>query len=146
MSNKEKFLNLVNEHDTSLLNEIESRLQKRKSLQRSKAVAVRILYRLDELNMSQKDLAEKLNVAPQQVNKWVKGGENFTFETIEKIENALGFELMYISETPKTNAITIQAGELKDFNDVEMKRTTTEAKVIPLNPTFPCVTPKCNLG
>ena len=53
--------------------------------------------------MSQKDLAEKLNVSPQMVNQWVKGSENFTLETISKIEYALGVELMNVSE--KTNDV-----------------------------------------
>ncbi|NIJ52446.1 plasmid maintenance system antidote protein VapI [Dyadobacter arcticus] len=44
--------------------------------------------------MSQKDLAEKLQVTPQTVNSWVKGNSNFTIETIVRIEEALGVELI----------------------------------------------------
>ncbi|NVO09333.1 MAG: helix-turn-helix domain-containing protein [Bacteroidales bacterium] len=149
MTNKEKFLALVAEHDNSLLEEIESRIQKQKSLQRSKQVAIRILSRMDELNMSQKDLAEKLNLSPQQVNKWVKGNENFTFETIEKIENALDFELISINEAScasSSNKIVMDISNQKNFNNLEMKRTQSEAKIIPFESAFPCVTQKCKFG
>jgi len=149
MTNKEKFLALVAGHDNSLLEEIENRIKKHKSLQRSKLVAIRILSRLDELKMSQKELAEKLTVSPQQVNKWVKGNENFTFETIEKIENALGIELISVNETSNANSsntIMMDISNLKNFNDLDLKRTTSEAKIIPFEPAFPCITKKCKIG
>jgi transcriptional regulator with XRE-family HTH domain len=49
---------------------------------------------LREKGMTQKDLAEKLNVSPQQVSKIVKGKENLTLETISKLEYVLGVELI----------------------------------------------------
>ena len=48
--------------------------------------------------MTQKDLAEKLNVSPQQVSRMGKGKENLTLETISKLEYVLGIAL--ISTTP----------------------------------------------
>lgn len=35
-----------------------------------------------------------MDVKPQTVHKWVKGKENFTFETLTKIELALGISLL----------------------------------------------------
>lgn len=67
-----------------------------KSRKNSRLVALRILQVLKEQNISQAELAEKLSVSRQHISKIVKGEENFTFETIEKIENALGIELMTI--------------------------------------------------
>ena len=46
--------------------------------------------------MTQKQLSEALNVSPQVVNKWLKGKENFTLETISKIETALETPLMQV--------------------------------------------------
>ena len=46
--------------------------------------------------MTQKSLAAKLDVSPQQVNKILKGHENLTLETISRIEEALGMELVTI--------------------------------------------------
>jgi ribosome-binding protein aMBF1 (putative translation factor) len=79
------------------LEEADYRYDSKAWLQKSQAVALKILRSLRIKGISQKDLAEKLNVTPQQVNKWVKGTENFTFETISKIEMALNIELMNIT-------------------------------------------------
>ena len=53
--------------------------------------------------MTQAELAEKMGVSRQQVTKIVKGQENFTFETIGKLEKALGVKLMTI-ETPRVES------------------------------------------
>lgn len=75
---------------------VEERAAQREYLDRSRVTAINILSALRKRGMTQKDLAELLAVSPQTVNQWVKGTENFTFETIGKIEKALGlgmFEL-----------------------------------------------------
>lgn len=74
-------------------------------------IALNILRTLRQLDISQKQLAEMLNVSPQQVNKWVKGSENFTIDTIFKIQKALGVELIEVIEpkliTKISNSIVI---------------------------------------
>src|SRR5690606_31842826 len=110
---------------------------------RSQAVALTVLRTLRAKKMSQKELAEQLGVSPQQVNKWVKGNENFTFDTIAKLEEALGIELMEIKPYSKK---TSQLEEVfKIENDTLYKKSpdmgshkpaktaSTEAKVIPMN-------------
>ena len=52
-----------------------------------------ILEALRAKNMSQKDLAAKLGVSAQQVNKIVKGTENLTLETKHDLQRALGVKL-----------------------------------------------------
>ena len=76
----------------------EYRAANKKWLQRSQAVALVVLRTLREKGITQKDLAVLMEVSPQQVNKWVKGKENFTFDTIARLEDALGVELMTITE------------------------------------------------
>jgi ribosome-binding protein aMBF1 (putative translation factor) len=74
----------------------EERAARREYWERSRVTAINILSALRKRGMTQKDLSELLAVSPQTVNQWVKGTENFTFETIGKIEKALGlgmFEL-----------------------------------------------------
>lgn len=80
------------------LTRFEQDLAYRDSRKKSQLVALKILRTLRRQGRSQKQFAEQLNVSPQQVSKWVKGSENFTFETIEKIEKALGITLIAISE------------------------------------------------
>jgi ribosome-binding protein aMBF1 (putative translation factor) len=49
---------------------------------------------LRKKGMKQKELAELLGVSAQQVNKILKGSENLTLDTIERIEKVLGIELI----------------------------------------------------
>lgn len=70
-----------------------------KWLKRFQTVALKILRVLRAEGISQKELAEKMAVSPQLVNKWVKGNTNFTFETIAKLEVALKINLMDIEHT-----------------------------------------------
>ena len=60
------------------------------------AIAVKILRRLRELKLTQKELADKLEVSPQYMNKVVKGKENLTLETIAKIQMVLKISLFEV--------------------------------------------------
>lgn len=62
------------------------------------SVALRVLDILDERGLSQQELAGKMKVTRQYVNKVLKGRENMTFETIDKLEQALGIELVKVVE------------------------------------------------
>lgn len=72
------------------------RADNKKWLKRSQAVTLLVLRTLREKGITQKDLALLMEVSPQQVNKWMKGKENFTFDTIARLEEALGVEIMTI--------------------------------------------------
>jgi ribosome-binding protein aMBF1 (putative translation factor) len=63
-------------------------------LRHSQNIALDILERLDELNWNQKVLAKKLEVSPQIVSRWLKGNENFSLETISKLETVLSLQLI----------------------------------------------------
>ena len=72
-------------------------------LKHSQYIALAILRTLRAKKMSQKELAERIGVSPQQISKIVKGGENLTLETIAKLEAALGeilIEVLSRSEDP----------------------------------------------
>lgn len=66
-------------------------------LKRSSKIAIRILSELDRKGLSQKELASKMGVTPQYVNKIVKGKENLSLESISKIEEALEISLISIN-------------------------------------------------
>ena len=51
-------------------------------------------YRMEELGMTQRALAEKMNCTQQYVSKVLKGRENLSLETLCKIENALGIKIL----------------------------------------------------
>lgn len=102
MTNKEKFLNLVSKEETKTVDRAKARIAKKAYTKISNKIAIVILTRLDELKWKQKDLAEKMEVSPQQVNKWVKGNENFTLDTLAKLNQVLGIELINVLVKPAT--------------------------------------------
>jgi transcriptional regulator with XRE-family HTH domain len=71
-------------------------------LDRSAKIALKVLRTLRENRMAsiypgtQKELAEKMAVSPQQINKIAKGTENLTLETINRLEKALSIQLIEI--------------------------------------------------
>lgn len=64
----------------------------------SQHIAMLMLDRMEELEMNQKQLAEKMNCSRQYISKVLKGRENLSLETLAKIENALGISI--IKEEP----------------------------------------------
>lgn len=66
----------------------------------ARRVALRVLDVLAQRGMSQTALAEKMGVSRQQVTRIVRGEDNFTFETIDKLERALEVTILTIAEPP----------------------------------------------
>lgn len=60
----------------------------------SQAIAAIMSNRMEELGMTQRALAEKMNCTQQYVSKVLKGRENLSLETLCKIENALGIKIL----------------------------------------------------
>lgn len=94
MNNKQKFLKLVSGEDTKTLVEVKERVKNHAMLRESQRIAIKILIRLDELHMTQKQLSEKMCVSPQYINKVVKGKENLTLETLLKLQDLLNISLL----------------------------------------------------
>jgi len=95
MINFEK-LNKIATPDSSWIQEASERIKNRDWLDKSAKIALKVLRTLKDKSMKQTDLAEVLNVTPQQISKIVKGQENLTLETICKIEKALDIEIISI--------------------------------------------------
>lgn len=101
--NLEKFFGKIEESDWS--QRARNWKENMPWLKYSQLIALEILDTLEKKGITQKAFAEQLNVSPQLINKWLKGKENFTLETIAKIEHALGRKLLKINvdEGPKEN-------------------------------------------
>jgi transcriptional regulator with XRE-family HTH domain len=97
MSMKEKLKKIASENTSNWLAEAEDTLAHAGARRNARKVALRVLQLLREREMSQTELAEKMGVSRQQVTKIIKGKENFTFETIDKLEKALGITLITIA-------------------------------------------------
>lgn len=95
---KEQFWSSIENDRGDWLTKAKHRRSNRDWLRKSQRIAVRILRMLKQRNIQQKDLAEALDVSPQQVSKIVQGKQNLTLETIAKLEQVLGVDLI---EVPK---------------------------------------------
>lgn len=94
MTNKEKFLALVSEEKSYTLERNAERIKNRVMLQESRAIALKVIKRLNALGWTQRMLADKMEVSPQQISKIVSGKENFTLETQIKLQNILDIPIL----------------------------------------------------
>lgn len=109
----EKFAKLVSNEPSNFLAKLDHYKTNKKRLDQSAKVAVNVLEALKDKGWSQKDLAEKMNVSAQHVNKIIKGQENMTFETVDKLETALGIVLMEIIDYKPIAEIKTSATQIK---------------------------------
>lgn len=93
MTNKDKFLALVSEEDSKVLDRNRDRIRNRNMLCESQQKAFKVLLKLDELGWTQKELANRMDVSPQQVSKIVSGKENLTIESQIKLQTVLDIPL-----------------------------------------------------
>src|SRR4051812_8774659 len=80
-------------------------------LEDSFKVAVLILQTLRQKGWTQKQLADEMQVSPQQVNKWIKGTEHLQTGTIRKLQKALGVQIMQICEPSSNFLINVNSGK-----------------------------------
>ena len=132
MTNKEKFLALVSENDTQTISEIKERIKNRAMLKESGRIATKVLYRLDTLGWSQKDLAAKMNVSPQQVNKIVRGKENLTLETMVKLQDILEIPILasVYEKVLEQIVSAFQIKETKKYKSPVISSTISDEKIL----------------
>lgn len=74
----------------------EWRLANKSWLHYSQQIAMMMLDKMDELNMTQKKLAELMECSQQYVSKVLKGQENLSLETLSKIERCLNIQILSV--------------------------------------------------
>ncbi len=104
-----KFEKLVDKNPSGFISKFAEYKKNKKWLAKSSEIAINILEALRDKKISQKELAEKLEISAQQVNKIVKGHQNLTLETISKIEEALEISLIAIADYKIVNEIKVNA-------------------------------------
>lgn len=83
------------EPDTSNWREVFKEMDANESwLRHSQNIALIMLDRMEELRMTQKQLAALMNCSHQYVSKVLKGQENLSLETLSKIERALNISII----------------------------------------------------
>ena len=59
---------------------------------------MQMLDKMEQMKITQKQLAKRMNCSQQYISKILKGKENLSLETLTKIENALDIQIL----TPET--------------------------------------------
>lgn len=73
-------------------------------------IVIRVNQLLKDRGFSQRDLADKMNKRPSEINKWLVGEHNLTLRSLAKLEAELGETIIYIPQT-----IAVSAGEGKRY-------------------------------
>jgi plasmid maintenance system antidote protein VapI len=125
---RKQFWDSIEDDKGSWLEKARYRRENRSWLRKSQRIAVRVLSVLNEKGMQQKELAEAMDVSPQQVSKIVKGKQNLTLETISKLESVLGvklfevpvpqFEMNVERKTVRTNLSKDKSAQVKSRKDL----------------------------
>jgi plasmid maintenance system antidote protein VapI len=115
MNNKNKFLELIDPETSEFQIENEFRVNQREMLIHSQQIAMMVLQKLKDLQWTQKELAFKLGVSPQQVSKIVSGKENMTLETIVKLQQVLNISIIvpYVKKSIDCNKENKNNSELR---------------------------------
>lgn len=74
--------------------EAEYRRENSRWLKYSLLIALRVRSKMAESGLTQKVLAERLGCTQQHVSMILKGTSNLTLETISKLEDAVGVDIM----------------------------------------------------
>lgn len=135
--NLENFQKLVSNEQSGWLDKFLYYKANKSWLDKSAMVAVNVLEALKAKGWSQKDLAQKMKVSAQQVNKILKGQQNLTFETISKLETALTISLMEIIDYKPVAEIKTSATQIKsasttlkeEFIVVSINKDTSTTKI-----------------
>ncbi|WP_395046407.1 multiprotein-bridging factor 1 family protein [Flavobacterium sp.] len=135
--NLENFQKLVSNEQSAWLDKFLYYKANKSWLDKSAMVAVNVLEALKAKGWSQKDLAQKMKVSAQQVNKILKGQQNLTFETICKLETALEISLMEIIDYKQVAEIKTSATQIKsasttlkeEFIVVSVNKDTSTTKI-----------------
>lgn len=95
-TNAEKLKRIAKPRSSEAVEKARQRRENRGWLKLSKEIVIAIHYYLRISNMTQKELAEKMNVSSAYITKILKGDENLTLETIDKIQTAIDKPLISV--------------------------------------------------
>lgn len=74
-------------------------------LRHSQKIAVKVLLEMKEQGLTQKALAERMDCTQQYVSKILKGKENMSLDTLSKLEDALGINLIFDEQVAYPNMV-----------------------------------------
>ena len=103
-------------------------------------IVVRVNQLLKAKGFSQKDLADKLEKRPSEVNKWLIGEHNFTMRSLAKLEAELGEPIINVPQQKpmgtsgyvtvyRNNSINKDVSYISSWKQSKPKNKTTLANV-----------------
>ena len=105
---------------------------RRARLPKRMRLAAKITIALDKLDLTNTELAIRLDKYSSEISKWLKGDHNFTIDTLSDIEEILGIRLLDLDDSkPTLDAsnivfeITAHSNFLKKSND-DLDRLLTD--------------------
>ncbi|WP_035738298.1 helix-turn-helix domain-containing protein [Flavobacterium subsaxonicum] len=91
-------------------------------------IVVRINQLLKENNLNQKELADKLEKRPSEINKWLTGEHNFTLRSLAKLQVELGEAIVNVPKRKLINTVDGNAGYVTVYNNTTANTSETEYK------------------
>lgn len=120
--NTERLKALAKPRDERAHKEFLDRWENRAWLTYSQDIALALHYYMREKELTQRELAEQLGVSAVYVGKLLKGGENLTLETICKIQQVIGEQLISVNKPYETPSIIRLAKPYNASEDVEFSQ------------------------
>ena len=115
----------------------------RRNISRAQAFALELMDYMEIHKIKQTDLANKMNVTPQQVNKILRAKANLTFETLDKIADALKVDIstpriktappVYSHNTPEIMQIVHKRKHKRIEEKLTTKRITKRNPVMEMS-------------
>jgi transcriptional regulator with XRE-family HTH domain len=127
MNNLEKLNRILTYQKSTWAEEAKWRETNEYWLAQSFDIAVRVLDTLRARKMTQKELAEKMNVSPQFINKIIKGKENLSLETIGRLSRALGVKLIEVVESQNISSVKYEVEQAYKISQHYRKEIFNEA-------------------
>ena len=96
--NQKRFMEVFNPQPYTSLSNMRQRQATRELRRVSSFIAIEILHAMDCRGWTTADLAKAMGVSSEKVANWVGGSENFTLDTLLKLEAALNIRLIAIDK------------------------------------------------
>lgn len=120
MTNKSTLENHFGKIKKSRFEELATQWEAEKTWkQNSQHIAIELSEFLDDNNLTQKAFAEQMGLSPQVINKWLKGQENFTLETIGKLEAVMKRSLIEVVNSGVSTEVRMEEIVIKKFEYVK---------------------------
>lgn len=120
--NTERLQELAKPRNERAQRRSQERRENRAWLTYSQDIALALHYYMREKEMTQRELADKIGVSQAYVVKLLKGGENLTLDTICKLQDALGENLLNVARPYEPARIIKLATPYNASDDVEFSQ------------------------